>query len=97
MKEFKGTPGPWVWHTGNSSSWLGRKSDIRSDGAVIDDGSACGEYCAVIDVNGCDAKLIAAAPELLSVLQKIVESGHILPHLKIESQWVIAKALGEQP
>lgn len=95
MKEFKGTPGPWFWQDdGSGYSWLGPVGCGPLE-AVHHDGSAWGEYSADIDVEGFDAKLIAAAPELLSVLQKIVESGHILPHLKIESQWAIAKALGE--
>ena len=95
MKGFKGTPGPWFWQDdGSGYSWLGPVGCGPLE-AVHHDGSAWGEYSADIDVEGFDAKLIAAAPELLSVLQKIVESGHILPHLKIESQWAIAKAMGE--
>lgn len=95
MKQFKGTPGPWVWQDdGSGYSWLGPVGCGPLE-AVHHDGSAWGEYSADIDVEGFDAKLIAAAPELLSALQKIVESGHILPHLKIESRWAIAKALGE--
>lgn len=87
MKEFKGTPGPWEIEDDNPYLPF---FDIVSD---------CEEtYISVYTFTEeaiHNANLIAAAPELLSALQKIVESGHILPHLKIESQWAIAKALGE--
>lgn len=74
MKEFKGTPGPWKWRKRHGvSSYLANESE-SNDGSpiIIDDGSACGEYLAVIDVNGHDAKLIAAAPELLDALQDML-------------------------
>jgi len=69
MKEFKGTPGPWEWHKGNDSYWLGQPGAERLEGVVIDDGSAYGEYGKVIDPNGHNANLLAAAPELLEQLQ----------------------------
>lgn len=72
MSEFKGTPGQWRWVKGYAEEYVLR-SDSQSDyECVIDDGSACGEYCPSIDVNGADARLIAAAPDLLAALQEFV-------------------------
>jgi hypothetical protein len=88
MKE-KFTPGPWkvneIGQHWNNKSLTHLEVTFGAYGECI---------CDTVYQRG-DANLIAAAPELLSVLQKIVESGHILPHLKIESKWAIAKALGE--
>lgn len=69
MAEFKGTPGQWRWVKGYAEAYVLR-SDSQSDYEyVIDDGSAAGEYSPTIDVNGADARLIAAAPDLLAALQ----------------------------
>lgn len=43
--------------------------ETRKHAVVCDDGGAGGEYKAVIDINGPDARLIAAAPDLLAALE----------------------------
>ncbi|MDI3438335.1 hypothetical protein QLG07_02535 [Erwinia sp. V90_4] len=88
MKE-EFTPGPWkvnvIGQHWNNESLTHLEVTFGDDGECV---------CDTVYQRG-DANLISAAPELISVLKKIVESGHILTHLKIESQWAIAKALGE--
>lgn len=60
MKEFKGTPGPWR---------------LRNRLTSIDvDIPAEGPYDTITDIQDIhDARLIAAAPELLSAIQHLVE------------------------
>ena len=60
MKEFKGTPGPWR---------------LRNRLTSIDvDIPAEGPYDTITDIQDIhDAQLIAAAPDLLSALQHLVE------------------------
>lgn len=98
MKEFKGTPGPWFWQDdGSGYSWLGPVGCGPLE-AVHHDGSAWGEYSADIDVEGFDAKLIAAAPELLSALQNIVNyhfGKTATAPAYLEAKAAITKALGE--
>lgn len=93
MKEFKGTPGPWIASKSDRSIGPVIKDDDQSYGMILP--VAWVEFDGKPGHQEANANLISAAPELFSVLQKIVESGYILPHLKIESQRVIAKALGE--
>ena len=55
------TPGPWIWN----DDFL-----VGGDGSyVCDDGSACGEYSRVLDPDSPNARLIAAAPDLLAALK----------------------------
>lgn len=89
MKEFKASKAPWSFHEEDGE---GNHIVVSDDGDVV---CVVGSYMTSVEDDFANGPLIAAAPELLSVLQKIVESGCVLPHLKIESQWVIAKALGE--
>lgn len=57
------TPGPWKWE-----DQVGYFALIGSNGEeVIDDGSAAGEYPGM-NITCPDARLIAAAPELLEAL-----------------------------
>lgn len=67
----KHTPGPWQWRPIMDGFYheLVGADDMR----VHSDGSACGEYGPDIDVAGPDARLIAAAPDLLSALERINE------------------------
>lgn len=61
MKEFKGTPGPWVIG-GNE----GNKLSVNADPyfvALVDEG----------DSQKANARLISSSPELLSALQHLVE------------------------
>lgn len=69
------TPGPWEWK--HPFNWEGSYILLGADGTVVcDDGSAYGEYSREIDPEGdecnqANARLIAAAPELLAALKKI--------------------------
>lgn len=67
------TKGPWVWKDMGYFYEL-----VGSDGETIcDDGSAGGEYGSVIDPTGgsdsdkANARLIAAAPDLLEALRRV--------------------------
>lgn len=74
MKEFKGTPGPWVT-VNNGKYWEirevigngGQISDLCASQCWFDDGDMNGE------VTTSNARLIAAAPELLEALQNIID------------------------
>lgn len=99
MKEFKGTPGPWLILEEDVDKPYIRIRGTRLGGRYKVSNVLTPVYEGVPDREAqetrANANLIAAAPELLSVLQKIVESDCVLPNLKIESRWAIAKALGE--
>jgi len=76
------TPGPWEWRKDDLFDYWNLKGANGSE--VCDDGSAGSEYSRVIDPEGdgtnrANARLIAAAPCLLSALQAIVkELGFII-------------------
>lgn len=100
MSEFKGTPGQWRWVGFFDGSYYELKSDDNSRcGCVIDDGSAGGVYLPSIDVNGADARLIAAAPDLLAALQEfvslfpdIIEGDAVIPTIEM-AEAAIERAL----
>lgn len=71
MKEFKGTPGPWmldefdnVVHGEAPSHGWGRKETVRVSGVALP-GRVTEEYAA-------NTRLVAAAPELLEALQNMI-------------------------
>lgn len=66
--EIKHTAGPWKWV---ELEFCGKYHALQDQSGVVicDDGSASGEYSPEIDVNGANARLIAAAPELLEALE----------------------------
>ena len=103
MSAFKGTPGPWQL---SSESPTIIKQDMSliglPDGGVLI-GSACGHkssgFYPTNDQAIANARLIAAAPELLSSLEFAVKLLNVLPHVGGTSQIehmrsVIAKATG---
>lgn len=65
----KHTPGPWSWYTRNGH----RVAIDGSGGAEV---ARAEEYgaSAWIEVSEDDARLIAAAPELLEALQRLVDA-----------------------
>lgn len=88
------TPGPWQWV--DRGGWFAL---LAANGTrVADDGSAADEYGRKIDPedkgeSGANARLIAAAPELLAALVELVESNG--EHGLKEARDAIAKATGE--
>ena len=81
MKEFKGTPGPWFeYKEGFSTVYV----EARIPGGLIQEVAACGPTEAGSCAQQANARLIAAAPELLEALQwalplaKIAMSQHQL-------------------
>jgi len=88
------SPGPWHWEQ------KGDCHDLQNDAGVVihSDGSACGEYGPDIDVKGPDARLIAAAPDLLAALKGLIqmcEAGydpHEQPALLLPAKAAISKA-----
>lgn len=96
MKEFNGTKGPWFeYREGSSTVYVEAK--LR-DG-VIQEVAACGPTEAGSDAQSANARLIAAAPDLLEALQEVlyelstareVHDGTIR-----QADAAIAKALGE--
>lgn len=75
MKKFKGTPGPWARES--VGRWIGPVSadDDQSYGMVIP--VAYVDFGESDEVQNSNAKLIAAAPELLEALQYI---NHAINH-----------------
>ena len=81
-KQMKHTPGPWRWNgmyllqdCPRADGEPGKEENPFSTPAgwpIADDGSAGGEYAPTIDVTGPDAHLIAAAPELLDALERLL-------------------------
>ena len=92
-------PGPWRW---DGSYLLAADSTI-----VCDDGSAAGEYNREIDPDGPNGKLIAAAPDLLAVMERCIAVLSTLetpgcirsgsPSLVKDCRAVVAKAKGATP
>lgn len=63
MNEFKGTPGPWHWAKEEPDEWwFGNENDVVVRGPSS-------RFIAVTDEQEANARLIAAAPELLEALQ----------------------------
>lgn len=100
MKEFKGTPGPW-----RVSEKRGDLIDIRHNSNGI--GAISLNLAHVVARQSwlkeaeANAKLIAAAPELLEALQRMVSKAHkqnwndAYPEELQSAQAAINKALGE--
>lgn len=102
----KHTPGPWyVFH----SAHRGRVDDDGPGAFSIGDAQTA--YSANIlcsryqwperaEEMKANARLIAAAPDLLEALQSILDDGlhcDVVPHLHAKARAAIAKATGEQP
>jgi hypothetical protein len=76
MKQ-KHTPGPWRWHGHYLMQDVPGIDNPYSTPAgypIADDGSAGDEYSPTIDTDGPNARLIAAAPELLASLKTLVDA-----------------------
>ena len=92
------TPGPWAWKI---EGFDGYKLIAKDGTKVADDGSADGEYGGWMnDPNEPNARLIAAAPDLLKALEKIVALEHYRhgyhPAWTDQARAAIAKARGEK-
>ena len=110
MEEFKGTSGPWGIEQTDNRNWIG---PIRVNGhkveSIVCDTDREGIKDKYLKINDSNAKLIAAAPELLEALQKLcflnscelegVSSGMPSPEdwrkAFEKSESVINKALGK--
>lgn len=107
MKEFKGTPGPWHWTSDvfNEGNILHGEADqivFWGDnicGGITDDdgwGARLGAITSDI-ISFRDAKLIAAAPELLKELITVLDSHEKgLYYDWDRAEEVIDKVLGEE-
>lgn len=65
MKEFKGTPGPWNYRD-DEPEWVTDSNDNIAVARVT-------RYNTDANAQHANAKLIAASPDLLSALQKLLE------------------------
>ena len=93
MKEFKGTPGPWVAHDDEESMATSVIMDDFGDILCV-----VGAYMTSMEEDLANSNLIAAAPELLEALQfTIHDIGYWLstqkPELKEKIESAINKAL----
>ena len=91
MEKFKGTPGPWI----NVGGWVDAKKsgDLSSIICAIDSVASINPE----SVNDANANLIAAAPELLEALIKLVDvvDGMVHGPSTDAAHAAINKALGE--
>ena len=70
MDEAKHTPGPWLTHKeGFSSIYI----ESRIGGGMLQEVASCGPTGEGRDQQEANARLIAAAPELLEALKEVVE------------------------
>lgn len=98
MQEFKGTRGPW-FAAHNEAYWEIRTGEGRFCGGQVAD--ACASKFSNPEGAEANARLIAAAPDLLEVLMDLVREaskcdidGRCYSEIHA-ANWAIAKALGE--
>ena len=98
MKQFKGTPGPWVIDANNVGS-LWNVDDLKGESIALSHQVANDKDWSKRNAN---TALIAAAPELLEALQgfvdlfpDVIDGDAIMPALDA-AEAAIAKALGEK-
>ena len=96
MTQFKGTPGPWFeYREGFSTVYIEAK--LRH--GVIQEVAACGPTEEGQEAQSANARLIAAAPELLEALEMLVlftprtKRNAVVLHKALAA---IAKATGEK-
>lgn len=93
MKEFKGTHGPWNY-CADDPDWVTDSNDNIAVARVT-------RYNADAEAQHANAKLIAASPELLDALQKMLSKAYkqnwndAYPEELKSAQDAINKALGE--
>lgn len=87
MKEFKGTPGPWV----NVGGWVDAENTRRI--TICKMGQITKETTE--QIQDANADLIAAAPELLEALQEVVRISDRKHDAWDKAKSAINKALGE--
>jgi hypothetical protein len=98
VSEAKHTPGPWEWKDQGGYYYLVAIGDYgahpngsKVEPMIADDGSAGGEYSPSIDVRGADARLIAAAPDLLEACEaarEVWSQGNVDRGYKDERNWI---------
>lgn len=95
MKEFKGTPGPWVADKTSRAAGPISRDDDQSYGMVIP--VAWVEFDPEVEIQASNQNLIAAAPELLEALIKLVDVVDDMVHgpSTDAAHAAIKKALGE--
>lgn len=99
METFKGTPGPWVRESTGRGIGPVSTDDDQSYGMVIP--IAYVDFGESDEAQNSNARLIAAAPELLEALQKMVSKAYkqnwndAYPEELQSAQAAINKALGE--
>lgn len=120
MTEFKGTPGPWyaehadgpdnVYAKSSTGVWSKRKHDAAVENyehRPMQEAWVCGIWGDIDDEDLANARLIAAAPELLESLMEVMAAlrkeapgtpfnNPRFDALGIKCYAAIAKALGEQ-
>lgn len=95
MKEFKGTPGPWKVKEVDDDEISEMSSTMVAAGSLV---LACIGPTSYTDLksDNANANLMAAAPDLLEVLQKLLTIyGRELSEFK-SAKAAISKALGEE-
>ena len=100
MKEFKGTPGPWRFDeqttlSGGQVFYIAQDDNAKYTPNYSDVSQTCsGELKHIQKAN---AQLIAAAPDLLEALQKLVGiNGNRSEPEYVQARAAINKALGEE-
>ncbi len=88
----KHTPGPWrTKREGFSTVYV----EARIDGGLIQEVAACGPTEAGLEQQEANARLIAAAPELLEALGLIANTGMDARQCMLTARAAIARATGE--
>ncbi|EQA1580422.1 hypothetical protein V5K30_RS06490 [Enterobacter hormaechei] len=100
MKEFKGTPGPWVASKTDRSIGPVSRDDDQSYGMILP--VAWVEFDGNDAYQQANANLIAAAPDLFEALQAMLSKAYKqnwndqYPDEVSKAQAAISKALGEE-
>lgn len=95
MKEFKGTPGPWIADKTSRAVGPVSHDDDQSYGILIP--VTWVEFDQDVEIQASNQRLIAAAPELLEALIKLVDIVDDMVHgpSTDAAHAAINKALGE--